>query len=73
MSRSRLVITALLLCAVACTPEASHHDAKSPAAPSTSSSDDKTNEGWRLTEAIDRLKVARESRAPSPWAAGMRR
>ncbi|MGG7568848.1 HNH endonuclease family protein [Streptomyces sirii] len=65
MFRSRLVAVAcpvLLLSAVACTPATSHDDAKPSNAPTETSSDGKTG-GLSLTEAIGRLKVARESRA----------
>ncbi|WP_329182336.1 HNH endonuclease family protein (plasmid) [Streptomyces decoyicus] len=47
----------------ACTPDTSRQDAKPSPAPSASSPDGKSNGALRLVDAIDRLKVARESRA----------
>ncbi|MGI5262331.1 HNH endonuclease family protein [Streptomyces angustmyceticus] len=53
----------LLLSAAACTPSASHHDAKPPSAKPSASSPDGKDGTLRLTDAIGRLKVAREARA----------
>ncbi|GGN62017.1 hypothetical protein GCM10012285_61730 [Streptomyces kronopolitis] len=53
----------LVLSAAACTPGAAHQDAKPPSAGPSASSSGGKNGGLRLTDAIGRLKVARESRS----------
>ncbi|MFF7413365.1 HNH endonuclease family protein [Streptomyces lydicus] len=58
-----LVCPLLVLSAAACTPGASHEDAKSPSADPSASSSAGKNGSLRLTDAIDRLKTAREDRA----------
>ncbi|MFD3422634.1 HNH endonuclease family protein [Streptomyces decoyicus] len=52
----------LVLPAAACTPGAAHKEAKPPSADPSFSSSGGKNGGLRLTDAIGRLKVARESR-----------
>ncbi|MFJ6791985.1 HNH endonuclease family protein [Streptomyces angustmyceticus] len=53
----------LLLSVAACTPSTSHHDAKPPSAKPSASSPDGKKGTLSLTDAIGRLKVAREARA----------
>ncbi|MCX5451420.1 HNH endonuclease family protein [Streptomyces nigrescens] len=53
----------LVLSTAACTPSASHEDAKPASADPSASSSGGSKAGLRLTDAIGRLKVAREVRA----------
>ncbi|MGW8556634.1 GmrSD restriction endonuclease domain-containing protein [Streptomyces tubercidicus] len=53
----------LILSAAAFTPGTSHHDAKPPSAKPSASPPDSKNGTLSLTDAMDRLKVAREARA----------
>ncbi|MGW1794232.1 HNH endonuclease family protein [Streptomyces tubercidicus] len=58
-----LVCPLLVLSAVACTPGASHEDAKPASADPSSLPSGGKNGSLRLTDAIERLKVSREVRA----------
>ncbi|MGW8557978.1 HNH endonuclease family protein [Streptomyces tubercidicus] len=53
----------LVLSPAACTPGAAHQDAKPPSVGPSAASSGGKNGGLRLTDAIGRLKVARESRS----------